>query len=94
MIPSSSVKGDRLSVIFESSPVEVFASSLEWGLSAEASVFHVLWLVNCELLKKSSVALSHFSLMERFWLVVLFPVLRSLLVCVEVRIGRPASRVP
>lgn len=63
-------------------------------MSTESSNSHISWLVCEQLLRHLSWRLSHLPLMEILWLIVLLPVLGSLLICVNVAFGGPASAIP
>ena len=62
--------------------------------SAEASDSHISRLIRQVLVAQFSWALSHDSIVERFWLIELLSVLRSILISVGVSLGRPAGTIP
>ena len=72
----------------------MLASLLEWALSAEAGDSHVCWFVGFHQLLHSAGVGFNESIMERFWLVELLPVLSSLLVGPNIFLRRPRGRVP
>ena len=73
-------------VLFEHSVVEL--------LAAEASHSHICWFISDGLLRDLAWTLLGVSLVERLGLIELLPVLRSVLIGVEILLSGPASTIP
>ena len=63
-------------------------------VSTKASHSHVSWLISKILVTQFSWALLNNSVVEWFWLIELFSVLGSVLICVSVSLGGPAGAIP
>ena len=74
------------SSLFESAQIEV--------LSTESSDSHVSWLIGQVLVTHLTRTLLDNSVVEWLWLVELFSVLSSILICVGVLLSSPTSVIP